>query len=99
RLESEIAALRGRTGFVRYDAFDEVRGENSFSLAVLDARGDGVVLTSIVGREEGRVYCKGIVQGRPDRALSDEERRAIDAAKAGNAANGDARDARASAAR
>ena len=81
RMEREIAARKGRVGLVRYDAFSEVGGENSFSLAVLDDAGDGVVVTSIVGREEGRVYCKGIIEGRPDRALSDEERLAINAAR------------------
>ncbi|RYG69431.1 DUF4446 family protein [bacterium] len=81
RMEREIAGRKGRVGLVRYDAFADVGGESSFSLAVLDDAGDGVIVTSIVGREEGRVYCKGIIEGRPDRALSDEERRAIAAAR------------------
>lgn len=83
RLEDGLAATKGRIGLVRYDAFPDVRGENSFSVAVLNEAGDGVVLTSIVGREEGRVYGKGIIDGRSDRALSDEEQRAIAAAGAG----------------
>lgn len=83
RMEREIAMRKGRVGLVRYDAFADVGGESSFSLALLDDAGDGVVVTSIVGREEGRIYCKGIIEGRPERALSDEERSAIAVALAG----------------
>ena len=81
RIEDRLATTKGQIGIVRYDAFPDVGGQNSFSLAVLDDAGDGFVVTSIVGREEGRVYGKGIIDGRSDRALSDEEGRAVEVAR------------------
>lgn len=83
RLEDSLALRKGRLGMIRYDAFPDVGGEHSFSLALVDDAGDGAVISSIVGREEGRVYCKGIIEGRSDRAITDEERRAIEAARNG----------------
>ena len=67
-------------GLVRYDAFEEVGGNQSFALAVYDDNGDGVVLNSIIGRTDCRVYAKPLVGGRSDRSLSEEERKAIEEA-------------------
>ena len=67
-------------GLVRYDAFEEVGGNQSFALAVYDDNGDGVVLNSIIGRTDCRVYAKPLVGGRSDRNLSEEERKAIEEA-------------------
>jgi hypothetical protein len=68
-------------GLVRYDAFPDVAGSQSFSLAVYDERGDGAILTSIVGRNSCRVYSKPLVSGRSERDLSQEEQRAIRSAR------------------
>lgn len=62
---------------VRYDAFAEMGGRLSFSCALLDERGDGVVITSINGRQDTRVYAKPVRGGRSSHNLSDEEEQAI----------------------
>lgn len=67
---------------VRYDAFDDMGGRLSFSAALLDDHGDGVVLTSINGRTETRTYAKDIVNLASEHNLSDEEREAIAGAAA-----------------
>lgn len=75
--------LRGavsRVGVVRYDAFDGMGGALSFSAALLDERGDGVVVSAINGRTETRCYAKSINAGRSEHHLSDEEIDAVDAA-------------------
>ena len=53
-----------RVGVLRYDAFEDVGGRLSFSCALLDDHGTGVVLTSINGRQETRVYAKPLTAGR-----------------------------------
>jgi Protein of unknown function (DUF4446) len=65
---------------VRYDAFDDMAGRISFSLALLDDRGDGVALTAISGRTDTRLYAKGIVAGKGEHDLSPEEHEAVAAA-------------------
>lgn len=77
RLENEAKSAQRHVGLVRFDAFEEVGGAQSFALAVMDDRGDGLVLSSIVGRETCRVYAKRLVGGRSERELSGEELRAI----------------------
>jgi hypothetical protein len=62
---------------LRYDAFEDVGGRLSFSCAMLDGQGSGVVLTSINGRQETRVYAKPIADGRSSYNLSSEEEEAI----------------------
>jgi hypothetical protein len=62
---------------LRYDAFEDVGGRLSFSLAMLDDHGTGVVLTSINGRQETRVYAKPITDGHSSYNLSSEEEEAI----------------------
>jgi len=95
RMEEEIEALKTRTkdlerrlnenkghlGLVRFDAFDDVGGNQSFALALYDDQGNGAVLNSIVGRSDCRVYCKPLLNGRSERDLSQEEQRAIREAK------------------
>lgn len=66
---------------VRYDALQEMGGRLSFSLALLDAVGDGVVLSSINGRTETRTYAKVIRGGEPTHPLSPEEERAVNEAR------------------
>jgi hypothetical protein len=81
---AELAQLRADLGtalrhvaVVRYDAFDDLAGRQSFSAALLDDGGDGVVLTSINGRSQTRTYAKGVAAGESGHPLSPEEREAI----------------------
>jgi hypothetical protein len=71
---------------LRYDAFEDVGGRLSFSCALLDDHGDGVVLTSINGRQETRVYAKQVTQGTSSHNLSLEEEEAIRRAMGGRQA-------------
>ena len=89
-LRQEVAALRAEArgalrhlSVVRYDAFDDMGGQLSWSLALLDDAGDGVVLTSIHGRSDARTYAKNVTAWLSDQQLSPEEQDAIDGAKAG----------------
>ena len=72
-----------RFHMVRYDAFDDMGGRLSFSAALLDDHGDGVVITSINGRTETRTYAKPVQGLTSDHNLSEEEREAIAGAVAG----------------
>ena len=65
------------TALVRYDAFDDVGGRLSFSAAFLDDGASGVVITSINGRQDTRVYAKPIVAGESSYTLSIEEQEAV----------------------
>jgi hypothetical protein len=71
-----------RVGLVRYNPFEETGGNQSFALALLDAAGDGWVLSSLHARSGTRVYAKAIKAGRADAALSEEEGAAIKQAMA-----------------
>jgi hypothetical protein len=68
---------------VRYDALNEMSGQLSFSLALLNAKGDGVVLSSINGRAETRTYAKPVLGGKGDQELSPEEAQAVHFARLG----------------
>jgi hypothetical protein len=80
-LDEITQSAKRHVGLVRYDAFEDVGGSQSFALAVYDDRGDGAILTSVVGRSDCRVYCKPLINGRSERSLSQEEQRAIQEAK------------------
>ena len=69
---------------LHYDALEEMSGARSFSLAMLNAHGDGVVVTSINGRTETRTYAKAVTRGEADHLLSPEEYRVIRSARLGN---------------
>lgn len=62
---------------VRFDAYGDVGGEQSLALALADARGDGVLLTCLHGREGSRVYGKPLAGWSSEYHLSDEERQAV----------------------
>ena len=68
---------------VRYDALNEMSGQLSFSLALLNATGDGVVLSSINGRAETRTYAKTVLAGKGAQELSPEEAQAVHSARLG----------------
>jgi Protein of unknown function (DUF4446) len=88
-LRSEVQALRLETaetlrhlGVVRYDAFGDMGGRLSWSMALLDDGGNGVILTSIHGRSEARSYAKNITGWTSEQAMSPEEHEALGLAKA-----------------
>jgi hypothetical protein len=74
---TDLAAALRHVAVVRYDAFGDMGGRLSFSAALLDDAGDGVVLTSINGRSETRTYAKSVVGASSEHALSPEEQEAI----------------------
>ena len=81
--EGMLAAQdRGRraiqhVGIVRYNPFDDTGSNQSFALALLDADGNGVVISSLHSRQQTRVYLKEIVGGRSEAQLSGEETEAL----------------------
>ncbi len=89
-LRQEVAALRSEAtdalrhlAVVRYDAFGDMGGHLSWSLALLDDGGHGVVLTSIHGRSEARTYAKNVAGWTCEQQLSPEEEEAITHARPG----------------
>ena len=90
RLDGRVAAAEERLdgaiayrALVRYDAYGELSGHQSTSLALLDAGHSGVVLSSIANRETARLYCKQVHAGRGELELSPEEAEAVRLALAG----------------
>jgi hypothetical protein len=81
-LRVEVADALRHLAVVRYDAFGDMGGHLSWSMALLDDSGNGVVLTSIHGRSEARTYAKNISSWTCDQALSPEEEEAVGFAKA-----------------
>ena len=77
RTRTELADAIRHVSVVRYDAFGDMGGRLSFSAALLDDGGDGLVLTAIHGRSETRSYIKGVKAGQSDASLSPEELQAI----------------------
>ena len=74
---SDLADALRHVAVVRYDAFPDMGGRLSFSVALLDDSGDGLVLTAINGRSETRTYAKGIKAGKSEHSLSPEESQAL----------------------
>jgi hypothetical protein len=73
RLEGSVSG----SAVVRYDAFNETSGRQSSSVALLDERGNGVVLSAILQREQARVYAKPVRAGQSELELSPEEAEAL----------------------
>lgn len=76
-LKRELAGAVRHVAVVRYDAFGDMGGHLSWSLALLDDAGDGVLLTSIHGRQDTRTYAKTVVGFGCEQPLSDEEQQAL----------------------
>jgi hypothetical protein len=72
-----IDGALSRVGLVRFDAFADAGGAQSFSLALLDPAADGVLLTSLHSRQVTRLYIKSIRAGRAEVPLSGEELAAL----------------------
>jgi hypothetical protein len=83
-LRSDIAQALRHVAVVRYDAFGDMGGRLSFSAAVVDDQGDGLVFSSIHARGESRTYAKGVVGGSSDATLTPEEQQALAAARTGS---------------
>jgi hypothetical protein len=81
-IERRVKTDLHRVGFVRYNSFSDVGSDLSFTLALLNEAGDGVLLTSIYSREETRTYGKAVRKFVPLQDASSEEHSAIAAARA-----------------
>ncbi len=88
-VERRLAAIEDRLdgaiahrALVRYDAYNELSGRQSMSLALLDRRRNGVVLTCIHHRDQARVYAKQVLDGHGELELSPEEDEAVASALA-----------------
>jgi hypothetical protein len=81
--ERRIDGCLAYRALVRYDAYGEMSGAQSSSFAMLDEHQSGIVFSSIVHRDQARVYVKEVREGRPTIELSPEEQQAINAALAG----------------
>jgi hypothetical protein len=79
RLDNTIAFR----GLVRFDAYNEMSGQQSVAIALLDAEQSGLVLSSIHHRDQARLYVKHVVRGDPEYPLSPEEIEAVRVALAG----------------
>jgi hypothetical protein len=75
-------------GLVRFNPFEDTGSDQSFAIALLDERRDGIVISSLHGRTNTRVFAKPVSGGNSSHALSDEEAQAIRIAVSGTGANG-----------
>lgn len=89
--QRDIKELENKSSFaiqkleaIRYDAFDEMGSEQSFSVAMLDNHNTGVIITNIFGREYNSSFIKPIKKGIPDYKLSVEETQVLDRATKDN---------------
>ncbi len=73
----DIKESLGPIGIVRYNAFNDVGSDLSYSIAILNRDHNGVVLTSLYGREDSRTYAKPIEKGDSKYKLTDEEKEAL----------------------
>lgn len=79
--QRDISAALRHVSVVRFDAFGDMGGRLSFTTALLDDNGDGLLLTSIHGHTESRMYLKTVVNRKVDGRISPEEEEAISHAK------------------
>ena len=84
RLDGRMGVAEGRLdgaishcGLIRYDAYNEMSGRQSTSIALLDSAGNGVVLSSIHHRDQARLYAKQVAAGKGELKLSPEEEEAL----------------------
>ncbi|GAC1657194.1 MAG: hypothetical protein NVS9B1_14360 [Candidatus Dormibacteraceae bacterium] len=82
--EAPVAAALQAVGLVRFRAYNDVGGDHSFALALVDAAGTGVVILSLYHRERCRVYAKPLRHWTAPIALTDEERLAVERARSGD---------------
>lgn len=82
RVDRRVDGSITNTAVVRYDAYEGTGGQQSASVALLDATRTGTVLTAIQGRDYARIYVKDLDRGRSSVALSPEEQEAVERAMA-----------------
>jgi hypothetical protein len=76
-IEETLQHAIQRVGIVRFNPFSDTGGDQSFSIALLDGAGDGLVLSSLFGRSETRVFAKPVQRGQSKYQLTTEEQEAI----------------------
>lgn len=79
-LEASARLALQKVGVVRFNPFQDSGGDQSFAIALLDQGGTGIVVSSLHGRAETRIFAKQVTNGHSKHALSDEEQHAIRAA-------------------
>jgi hypothetical protein len=80
--EHRMDGCIAHTSVIRYDAMNELSGQQSSTVALLDERRTGVVISSILHRDQARLYVKQVREGNPEYELSPEEQQAVEAAMA-----------------
>ena len=77
RLDGILQTAITHVGVVRFRAFEDMGSDLSYAVALLDAHHNGVILSSIFGREDSRSYVKPIKDGQSSYTLSEEEKQAL----------------------
>ena len=85
RISALLQKALTRVGVVRFRAFDDKGSDLSYAVALLDAENNGVILSSIFGREDSRSYVKPIQAGQSSYTLTEEEQQALHQAMGHNA--------------
>ncbi len=80
-LQNQLNFAVQKIGLVRFNPFEDAGGNFSFSIALLNAKNDGIIITSMHGRQQNRVYTKQIENGQSKITLTEEEQQAITKAK------------------
>lgn len=84
RLTQKVSSQCGNVAILRFNAFGDIGSDLSFSLAIVDEAQNGVVITSIYGREESRIYAKPLEGGKSIYNLSEEEQAVLKKASSQN---------------
>ena len=79
-VEKRLSRSAQHLGLVRFNPYEGIGGDQSFSIAVLDEQKNGFVLTGLYGRENSRIYAKPVEGGESSHQLSEEEKTAIEKA-------------------
>lgn len=82
-LQATLKSCTQKCGIVRYDAYGDVSGQQSFSLAMLDGNHNGIITTALYGRHDTRCFGKTVNMGNAAQTLSDEEAEALAQALSG----------------
>lgn len=76
-IDEKLSQCLKKISLERYNAFQGIGGEQSFSVAMLDDNGNGIILSSIHGRDDARTYAKTVINGKSTYNLSEEEKRVL----------------------
>jgi hypothetical protein len=77
QIDKALAHAVQGIGFVRFSAFEDTGGDQSFSLALVDGEGDGMVISALYGRDATRVYAKPVEGWTSSRSMTGEEEQAL----------------------